>query len=295
MSTTDPIHETDATNRRGARRPHDNRPPAHPSWPGAPIPTSPPPGPVRRRPGTRPDPAATDALLARPARPVGSPTSPVGSPVPEAPAHGRTDSSHDGEHRTVDAPPPAPALAPLLVVRWADPVVDRLGIDPRSAYVERFWLSLLGPTSVFVMRRFAHEFDSHPDGFSLDTEDCARSIGIGIRGGSKGPFHRSLDRCARFGLLRFDDHGVLAVRTRLPALSRNQVARLPWALRPLHEEWQREQADRVADHAAATHAARLARSLLDVGATPADVLEQLGRWRFDDDTARTALRAAVSR
>ncbi len=40
-----------------------------------------------------------------------------------------------------------PRLPPLLVVPWADPVCDDLGVDPRGAYVERFWLPLLGPTS----------------------------------------------------------------------------------------------------------------------------------------------------
>lgn len=39
-------------------------------------------------------------------------------------------------------------LPPLLVVPWNDPVCDQLGMDPRSAYVERFWLPLLGPTSI---------------------------------------------------------------------------------------------------------------------------------------------------
>ena len=31
------------------------------------------------------------------------------------------------------------------IVRWDDPVLDAIGHDPRSPYVERYWLSLLGP------------------------------------------------------------------------------------------------------------------------------------------------------
>ncbi len=31
---------------------------------------------------------------------------------------------------------------------WLDPVVDRRGHDPRSSYVEKFWLGTLGPPSV---------------------------------------------------------------------------------------------------------------------------------------------------
>jgi hypothetical protein len=36
----------------------------------------------------------------------------------------------------------------LAIVAWPDPVIDELGHDPRSAYVERFWLSILGPSSI---------------------------------------------------------------------------------------------------------------------------------------------------
>ena len=35
----------------------------------------------------------------------------------------------------------------LRIVRWADPVVDVVGHDLRSTYVERFWLPVLGPTT----------------------------------------------------------------------------------------------------------------------------------------------------
>jgi hypothetical protein len=35
----------------------------------------------------------------------------------------------------------------LRISPWHDPVVDAIGHDPRSNYVERFWLSLLGPAN----------------------------------------------------------------------------------------------------------------------------------------------------
>ena len=40
--------------------------------------------------------------------------------------------------------------ATLLIKPWNDPVVDTLGHDPRSRYVETFWLPTLGPPSVAV-------------------------------------------------------------------------------------------------------------------------------------------------
>ena len=46
----------------------------------------------------------------------------------------------------------------LTVHPWPDPVIDTLGFDPRSIYVETFWLPTLGPTSVLLMRRIATAF-----------------------------------------------------------------------------------------------------------------------------------------
>ena len=187
-----------------------------------------------------------------------------------------------------------PRLPPLLVVPWPDPVTDDLGLDPRGAYVERFWLPLLGPTSTWLLRRFAVEFDASPEGFSLDASDAARSIGIGTRGGRSGPFPRAIDRCVRFGCAQHADHGIIAVRRRLPPLSSAQVNRLPRHLRTAHEDWQRDRRRRGPRPADDTHATRLARSLLDVGASAAEVEDQLRRWGFDDTGARRALKAAVA-
>lgn len=185
-------------------------------------------------------------------------------------------------------------LPPLLVVPWPDPVTDEVGMDPRGSYVERFWLPLLGPTSTWLLRRFAVEFDASPDGFSLDASDAARSIGVGTRGGRSGPFPRAIDRCVRFGCAQHADHGILAVRRRLPPLSRAQVNRLPRHLREAHADWQRDRRHRSPRPADDSHATRLARSLLDVGASAAEVEDQLRRWGFDLDGARRALKAALA-
>ena len=48
-----------------------------------------------------------------------------------------------------DVAPPLDLPHPQLAIEpWPDPVIDRLGHDPRSAYVERFWLSILGPSKI---------------------------------------------------------------------------------------------------------------------------------------------------
>lgn len=187
---------------------------------------------------------------------------------------------------------PARTLPPLLVVAWRDPVVDALGFDPRSTYVERFWLPLLGPTSTWLLRRLAAEFDQQPDGFSIDAADCARSIGIGNRGGQNGPFHRSIERCIRFGVARQEEHDIIAVRTRIPPLSRQQTRRLPRHLSGEHRRWQEDQQRRNTHPASDAHATRLARSLLDVGASQVEVEAQLRRWNFDAASASRAIASA---
>ena len=56
----------------------------------------------------------------------------------------------------------------MRVTPWHDPVVDRRGHDPRSAYVEQFWLGVLGPTATWLLRRLVAGFDHQPDGYELD-------------------------------------------------------------------------------------------------------------------------------
>ena len=52
----------------------------------------------------------------------------------------------------------------LSIRPWPDPVIDLLGHDPRSAYVERFWLGVLGPSTTWLMRRLASGLETAPAG-----------------------------------------------------------------------------------------------------------------------------------
>ena len=108
----------------------------------------------------------------------------------------------------------------LAVTAWPDPVIDELGHDPRSAYVEHFWLGILGPSTVWLLRRLADGLEREPDGFVLDLPDTARALGVGMRGGRQSPFMRSLERVCRFGAARWQSPTELAVRRRLPPLTR---------------------------------------------------------------------------
>ncbi len=66
--------------------------------------------------------------------------------------------------------------ATLMVVPWHDPVVDSVGFDVRSLYVELFWLNVLGPTATWTLRRLAHGLERYPLGYELDLVETADGI-----------------------------------------------------------------------------------------------------------------------
>lgn len=126
---------------------------------------------------------------------------------------------------------------PIDVVAWPDPVIDRAGHDPRSRYVERFWLGVLGPSTTLLLRRFADELELRPHGFVLDIEETAACLGLGMRSGRNSPFVRALGRLCQFELAQLQPGDVLAVRTHVPSLSRRHLMRLPETARLHHDAW----------------------------------------------------------
>lgn len=128
---------------------------------------------------------------------------------------------------------------PVVTIRpWIDPVVDARGVDPRSAYVERFWLGVLGPTATWIMRRFAEEFDEQPDGFSIDLRATASAMGLSFSRGGRSPFGRAIQRCVMFGLAQPMSDG-FGVRRRLPQVAKRHLDRLPPDIQQAHESWAR--------------------------------------------------------
>ena len=131
--------------------------------------------------------------------------------------------------------PPLP-FGTIIVLPWVDPLVDDVGHDPRSPYVEQFWLGVIGPSATWLLRRLADAFDAHPDGFELDTGEMARALGLSATTGRNSSFARTVQRCVQFGLAQPHHTGV-RVRRRLPPLSHRQLGRLPATLQEQHEQW----------------------------------------------------------
>lgn len=118
----------------------------------------------------------------------------------------------------------------LTIVPWSDSLVERLGHDPRSEYVEMYWLPVIGPSATWLYRRLG-AWVATDDSLSIDIDDLARSIGIG---GKASPVKRTLDRLVMFHAARWND-GVLEVRRKLPTLTRRYVGQLPTSLQIRHE------------------------------------------------------------
>lgn len=187
--------------------------------------------------------------------------------------------------------------AVLQVEPWVDPLIDRLGHDPRSHYAERFWLPVLGPsTTMWLLRRTASEFERHPDGFEMDLAAQAKALGLGAteRQGRNSPFMRTLTRCVDFDMAALRGT-TLAVRRKLPPLSRRHILRLPPELTEEHEHYLELQTLDTSHETMRNKGRLLAMSLAELGEDQATAEEELIRWRFHPAMARECAAWAFGR
>lgn len=183
------------------------------------------------------------------------------------------------------------AAAVLIIEAWDDPLVERLGYDPRSAYAERFWLPVLGPSTMFLLRHLARGLEEAPGGFACELAATARALGLGDRQGRNSPFFRTVARAVDFDAARLCGDR-LVIRRRLAPLPRRHVARLPETLQREHERFLRREAARAGapvDELLRRRGRQLALSLLQLGEEPSAVFEHLTRWRFPADLAQSCL------
>ena len=197
---------------------------------------------------------------------------------------------------TVSLLPADTSPVPLLTIRpWPDGVIDALGHDPRSMYVERFWLGILGPSTTWLLRHLANGLDTWPEGFDLDLAQTAQALGLGSKGGRHSPFMRALSRCCQFDVADARPDGVLAVRRKLPPLTRRQILRLPPELAAAHQAWQDAQLQTPAHEQQRRRSRRLALSLIELGEDAEATERQLARWKFHPALCREAAAWAVER
>lgn len=125
-------------------------------------------------------------------------------------------------------------LSPLV-----DPTLDRVGFPLDHPYLERVYCSVLGPTSVLLLRRVGELLAEHPHGVTVDLGDLSRSLGVGFRTdrpdmGRNAPLRRSMERITQFRLAAWVGEDHLGVHTKVPALSRHRAARLSEPIQVIH-------------------------------------------------------------
>ena len=171
--------------------------------------------------------------------------------------------------------------APSITIRpWLDPVVDDDGFDPRSRYVEVFWLGVLGPTATWLVRRLVAGLERSPEGYELDLQATAREMGLSYTTGRSSPFSKALQRCVMFGLAHPIDGG-LAVRRRVPPISFRHLRRMPQSVQAAHAGWLRTAIG--ADELNRAH--RLATTMLDLGDDPSEIEHHLVALGVSDAVA----------
>lgn len=180
------------------------------------------------------------------------------------------------------------------VLPWLEPETDDVGHDARSAYVETFWLPVVGPSTTLLLRRLADEFDAEPKGFEIDVATLSRDIGLGTRVDLRGSIARTIDRCTKFNLIQ-QQGDVLYVRRRVPPLGRRQIKRLSTRLQALHHSWTIDPADDGAERRTEmVRAAHLARTLLALGESTHEAERQLHQWHFHPSIAWHAVQWALT-
>jgi len=227
----------------------------------------------------------------------------LSSPDQPSPRPSSPSSSPPGDPAAVGRPPDDRSFH---VEAWPDHVIEQLGHDPRSAYVETFWLSVLGPSTTWLLRRLVSQLDDEPDGFDIGAADLSTELGLGGRTGSSSVFTRSIDRAVKFGAMQRNG-SALYVRRRLAPLAARHLQRLPRRLQLLHEAWEpppgttrprpapEDGEPPLGVDDLRLRARRLALTLFELGENAASTERQLHRWHFHPSLAFDATRWALER
>jgi hypothetical protein len=179
-------------------------------------------------------------------------------------------------------------VATVMVVPWHDPVVDAVGYDVRSNYVELFWLNVLGPTATWTLRRLVSGLDRYPLGYELDLGETASMLGLAYSAGTSNSFATG---AAAVRAVRHVAGRAGRRAGRAPDEFRRwpprHLTRMPPGLQAMHQQWQvREFTLSDLERGTALAAAMMAtgddpevveRQLLAVGVSPAAATEAIAR------------------
>ncbi len=122
---------------------------------------------------------------------------------------------------------------PLTFVLLLDPVIDRFGHDVDSAYVESYWLPILGPSATWIARQLVRRLYTQGSFIEVRLEELSTSIGLGHGTARNAPIVRTLTRLVEFGMAATGGTAY-AIRPCFPSLPARLLERLPQSLVDSH-------------------------------------------------------------
>jgi hypothetical protein len=122
----------------------------------------------------------------------------------------------------------------LRVISWDDKALEERGYPAGSAFVELFWLPVLGPSATFLFRRLDSLLEVSPDGMTLEMNGLGRDLGLGTSESKHAPLPRAISRLVRFGLAKRSASGQLAVRRAAGPLSPHLLKGLDPVIQEAH-------------------------------------------------------------
>ena len=124
-----------------------------------------------------------------------------------------------------------PALVRIVPMTETHGAVAWFPVD--HPYVEALWLPVLGPSSLFMLRRFGRWLAATPAGVDVSLSELSGSLGLGWSSGPNSAVQRTMRRLVMFGMGRWD--GELAVRLFVPPVSDRMLQPLAPALVRMHD------------------------------------------------------------
>jgi hypothetical protein len=127
-----------------------------------------------------------------------------------------------------------------------DPVVARAGFPLDHAYLERCWVTALGPSAVLLLRRLPELWRQQAPAV-VDVDGFARSLGLGAAQGGNSRFGRTLERVVQARFAEWTVPGeTLTVYAEVRPLGERVLDRVPASTREVHDRLLREHLDRLA-------------------------------------------------
>lgn len=172
----------------------------------------------------------------------------------------------------------------IRLTKWTEPLTDYLGFELGTQYAEYFWLPILGPSVMWLLRRTDQILKVEPGGATISVAYLAAILGLGSTKGGSSLIERSIRRSLYFSVAKRIDDDTIAFKTKLAPLSPKQLERLPQTLQEAHARFH-PKFDTSAYEKEERHAARLGRTLLQLGVDPSEVKEQLIKLKFNEQVA----------